>query len=1164
MMNIASIWAIAIAEMRTSRRLVRTWVFIVLASLTAIGQFLNLTMTHAMSSSVSASAGLMGPRFLMGAAAGALLLVFQFGIVFLAFDVRSRDMRDRIAGVIDSRPFTNLELLIGRLTGITLLLAIPSALLVVLIAVGSYLLAVFEAPFGDTIEPYSVLSFLILDLLPNLSLWGALTIFFAVLLRLRLIVALLMLGLVIGYFTMTTQLPGYLVEAVAFMTSVSIYPSDLAPQFANATVLWQRLALILIIAGLLTLSAMLYPRPDGQSKLVMMAAGTGCLIVGLGIVATLVQNMISAGEQFDRLASVHEQHYQEPRADIVHLSGDVRIDPGDELETNYEIAFRAPSAATNELLFAFNPGFEISSASLNGEPALYQFEDGLIRLQFNGLDPNDTHLLSLNAKGYPDMDFGYFDSKLNVYSATVIEGQALALLGFENAVFHDKYVALTPAIKWYPTAGSAYGEDDYENTPRDQFTIDLEVTVPNAWTVAGPGSRETLAAGNQTKYRFAPQATVPEVGLFGSRFVRHSKVIAGVEFELLFSPKHTRNLELFGDVVPVLEEEIGAMVEEAETLGIPYPYEMFSIVEVPTFLRTYGGGWRMDSIHALPGIMMIRESGFPTARFENRLEPTKKMLAEEDYKANLQYELLDTYFENDVSGGNPYITASRNFMNYQTYPTGKGADALAYVTNALVSRVIPGRTGFFSIYFAGDQGGMQMTLGSAMMVSGFSDRMQRFSQNLRNTAINRPSVWEGVISTPLSDVNLHADPKKALNVITLKGEAVAASLNDALSSDDIGRLLGALRTRYAGGSYTFNDFQATAEELQIDIESIIGDWLNERELPGFQIYEPNVVRLPDDSLGVPEYQTTFYLSNEEPVPGLVSITFEERRRGESAEDANKIPALRVPANSYSRIALHSEYSIERISVHPYLSLNREPITVDVDEPDSWDPQPLEKLPLMAAADWRPPEHEYIVVDDLDDGFFLTGNVDRDPNIPGFALWMMRTFMGGLLNYELDQGLPALGVAGATVTGEAAWYRESRNEAWGMYRHTTATALFGSGDAEANFRTKLSNNGRWQLEYHFPHNNDERRYRRMNRQAGAVGFQVNFGAGRSPSKNYSIKIKDGEREIPVEFDASIAAYGWNRLGEFLLKQQEVDVAISNGGSGVIFADAIRWTPIARTN
>lgn len=1158
----SAIWAIALAEMRTSRRLVRTWIFIVIACLLTIFQFMNLSVVHATTSSISASAGNLGPRFLMGAASSVLIMVFEIGIIFLAFDVRNRDRRDRIAAVLDSRPFTNLDLLFGRLAGITLLLVIPSVTVVVLLSFGSFLLYYFEAPFGDVIEPLSVLSFLTVDLIPNLAFWGALTIFLAVLLRVRLLVMIAMLGLVVGYYVISTRVPSYMLEPIATVTATVIYPSDLAPTFTNGMVLIQRLSMLLFIAGLLVLGALLYPRPDGGSKALRLGSGVGCLAIAVLLQTMLFQNSQAARDTYVRFASVHESHADKPRADIVHIAGSVVVDPGDELEISYQLTFITPENKDGEVLFAFNPGFEITSLKLDDAEVSHEFEDGLIRIQPTDLRAGETRELSITATGAPDVRFGYLDSALNVYTATVMEGQSLALLGYDNGVFHDAYVALMPAIKWYPTAGPAFREDDYERFARDQFTVDLEVTVPRNWIVAGPGSRETLQADGQTKFRFAPRASVPEVALLGSRFTRRSIDIAGVEFELLLSPKHIRNLAQFAPVMPVLETRVEEMFGRAEKLGLEYPYDMLSIVEIPTFLRVYGGGWRMDSVHAAPGIFMLRETGFPTARFENRLDITEEMKVEQDYVPEHHFTVLSTYFSNDMSGGNPFITVTRNFMEYQTNPTGRGAHALAYVVNALTTRFLTERTGFFSTYLFGDRFAMQQIVSSAM-VAGFSAGGTRnLADNLKASVVERPQVWEGVISTALSDLDYFSDSKRALNALSLKGDAVAESLNDAFGAEKIGQLLAALRNKYEARPFTFEDFEQTAAEVQIDIDSVVGDWLNERELPGFQVYEPTVVRLPDDELGVPIYQTTFYLTNEEPAPGLVNIDFEERRRGDMREGANKIPPIRVDGNSYNQIALQSEYPVERLMVHPYLSLNRTTIEIDVDEPDSWDPQNIDQLPLQTSVDWRPQPDESIIVDDLDDGFVVHHGGGGTNQMPGFALWLMRNFSGMNMDQELDQGLPAYSL-GSVTSSESQWFRRPQVDSWGKYRHTTALAMPRGGDAEATFKAQLTHNGHWQLEYHFPFKEDRRKSFKGRANAN-VGWSISFGGSGKAQGNYSITVKDGEESIPVEFDVSIAPYGWNRLGEFLLREREVDVSIRNSGSMEILADAIRWTPIARTN
>ena len=101
----------------------------------------------------------------------------------LAFDIHSRDVKARIADAFSARPFTNFELLSGRLPGVTLLMALPAVILVLLLTLISYVLHWTQTPFGAPLEIYSVLSFLTLDLVPNLALWCAVTIFFGSLVR---------------------------------------------------------------------------------------------------------------------------------------------------------------------------------------------------------------------------------------------------------------------------------------------------------------------------------------------------------------------------------------------------------------------------------------------------------------------------------------------------------------------------------------------------------------------------------------------------------------------------------------------------------------------------------------------------------------------------------------------------------------------------------------------------------------------------------------------------------------------------------------------------------------------------------------------------------------------------------------------------------------------
>ena len=84
------------------------------------------------------------------------------------------------------------------------------------------------------------------------------------------------------------------------------------------------------------------------------------------------------------------------------------------------------------------------------------------------------------------------------------------VLGSERGIFESRYVALMPGIRWLPAAGVDVGRDDHRKRRRDYFNLDLEVEVPAAWTVAGPGKRTTLADQSGTiTYRFSPKSKCP-------------------------------------------------------------------------------------------------------------------------------------------------------------------------------------------------------------------------------------------------------------------------------------------------------------------------------------------------------------------------------------------------------------------------------------------------------------------------------------------------------------------------------------------------------------------------------------------------------------------------------------------------------------------------------
>src|SRR5690606_7035854 len=129
------------------------------------------------------------------------------------------------------------------------------------------------------------------------------------------------------------------------------------------------------------------------------------------------------------------------------------------------------------------------------------------------LEPGARTTLRLRYAGRPDTRFGYLDSALQLETMQVTQGQ-ISLLGTDVGIFHRRYAALTPGLRWLPAPGVDVGRDDPRMRRPDFFRAALDVEVPEEWLVAGPGKRtQVRAAAGRKTFRFAPRVELPEVAL---------------------------------------------------------------------------------------------------------------------------------------------------------------------------------------------------------------------------------------------------------------------------------------------------------------------------------------------------------------------------------------------------------------------------------------------------------------------------------------------------------------------------------------------------------------------------------------------------------------------------------------------------------------------------
>ena len=1121
--------AVAAAELRTARRLVRTWVFTALA----LGLNLSIFAFYAYleaSYSPHLSAGRLSPRLLMGQFGVYLLIAVLAGGIFLACDMRVRNERARLAETLDSRPPSNLVVVAGQVAAlaITAWLTVVAALVVVqffgIAAVGLW-------GVDSTVAPVSLLSFALVDTLPALLFWCSTLALLAAALRKRLLVAVAasaILGLVVWC---APRIPVYLVDALVPVSNFADFGSDLAPRFASIETLLQRISILVGATGLVAMAAALHPRTDGLRRR-HLVWGVGLTTLGAVGIALLLEHAMAGMALREDWLALHSRAASEEattRPDVERLSGEVVVEPGSMLALDVSMTLSVPETARelHALVFSLNPGLRATAVSLDGVEAEFAHQHGLLSVALaTPMQAGSRAVLSLRAAGVPDGRFAYLDGEIDPLRKSA--SNRIASLGREAAIFEDAYVALMPAVHWLPAAGANVHRDDPAQRTRDFFEVELTIHAPRDWLVVAVGRRQLVDPG---VFRFESRVPVSEVGLFASRFMRRAIEVDGVEVELLMHAAHSDVGDLFANAGDVLGPRLEEMQRRLKDHGVGYPFDSLSVVEVPMRLRAYRGGWRLETQRGPPSVIVLSEYARVQIPWTHRLIKRywRGDMDDAEFTMTWLWNLVDDLDILDKYTPNLLAT---------TGASREGAAALDAVCRELALALLIGETPQFpeianSAHAMDGEDGLGGLLAGMLAVLVADDMGPVFGHSLSFS--DRPQVWEHAFVTPLSDLQASGAASPAVDVLALKGSRVADAVLDRFGHEKAGALLAGLRRGYAGRAFTGEDFASVGEEVGVDIESLLGDWLRSTSAPGFLASQVDVVRLRDDDAGNSRYQARVHVRNDEPVLGAVFLGVDRQAWMERTE------AFPVVGNSSVEIGMVMPEPPSQLWLHTYFSRNRIPVRLDL--PADVDHTAEQTATLIGArpSDWRPAAPDGIVIDDLDPGFVVepAGAVRRGG--------VMARFRPAL---QFDRGLPQYTWAlGAELDGM--WIRREAPSSWGKYRRTMALSVAGNGDRRVAFAADLAG-GRWRLDFHVPRDP-------LPQLPGENYAEPSFlgQLGR-----YEVWLRTAAGDTSIEFDGSAAAQGWNRLGVYELSGGPVDVVVSNRTTGdLVIADAVRWQPVS---
>ncbi|MXZ56756.1 MAG: hypothetical protein F4Z14_11405 [Gammaproteobacteria bacterium] len=1187
-LNDCKLWALARNEYRVCGKLNRTKFILVFTFLICVWYFLIVTLSHLQTSGLAPMFGVINPRYLTSLLGSSFIALFCVGVLVLAFDIQSRDERNRIDEVIASKPVGNVELYLGRLFGIFLCMGIPLVAVVVLAVVYGWISEIFAIPFGEPIELWSVISLLLLDVLPNFVFFGFLALFLASFIRPRFIALLLAICCLYGVLWLNSRLPLWASTPLQTVSGGVIFPSELTPTFLTAEILFNRIALILMGVGFLYWLSVLHSRNISPSEY-LRVKGLCAYGAGLFFIAGMFGAQILEQQKISSWKRVHDAHF-EPASfpDVRHIEGAVEIYPGRTVSLDLSMLVSIlDDDRVEDVLFSFNPGYRINNLSIDGKDIEdHKFRSGLLQIPRRHFDA-EVVTLNLRAKGRPNSQFAYLDSVEKVVKIFGPEVRQLRYLGTENYIFRPEFVVLMPGVKWYPVAGTATHEEDWSQRYKDFFTVDLTVSVPRNWIVAGPAQRKLVPEEKRTTYRFDTVNPIPQLALVASQFERAAQVIDGIEFEVLYSGVHRHNFEKLTPIGEDLLDTVQDLLNEVKTAGLEYPYTVFSLVETPASLRTYGGGSKLDSVLGMPGVLMMPETTFPTMHLNSFYDSGD--YSSRHHRKGTEYELterewmqwllgkLPQYFGIEHYAGNHLNHFYRAIVSDQTSATGPRAELLNLILEQVVQLIFTKYELSFDFDLSIDRQVLDLTyiepshiinLGTRASNVNSAYGVDRHEQigDLRDARFRKlttDEILDAVESVRLADYDSHDDHDSVENrAMRVRARAVNDVLIESQGLDSIDSILTELLRRYRGKNFSYDDFVAVAQSQGVDVENLVGDMLHSSKLPGFIASDLTKDDVGTDGEEDTRFQASFILTNGEDVSGYCLIIPENDvrelvNRGD-IDLGSKL--LFLEKNQSLKITIDSKTPILNIAIVPYLSLNRNELRVAVTpmqdyDVDKWgnvwggDPEitisEVETIPSKDA--------ESIVVDDLDEGFSIVdsrGSVSVNP----FTIIARR--LAGTSVREQIRGLPAYQFERDLVSPDT-WERASDPTAYGRYWRTSVLNRDGKGETYAKFVATLPASGLWRLDHYLPKGVIER----VRNYQGAGSIEVHY-LNKSIA-NFDVHV-DSE-VITQSIDQAELSSGWQTVGEFDVENPYVEVWISNTKRyNLTYADAIRWAPVEDSN
>lgn len=735
--------------------------------------------------------------------------------VFLACEFIKRDSKQDTTEVFYVRSMSNASYVLGKAWSL-----LSIFLLVNLVAL--ILSVIFNALANDThIDWQAFLYYPLLISIPTLIFIIGLSSLVMSIIRNQALTFVLMIGYILSSMIYLKSSYNYLFDYMAF--HMPLFNSQITG-FGDWERVWTLRSMYASLGCSFILIAILMLKRLRQSFLHNLLAGILAFVflsLGMYLGYNHIMRYNESVELPKQIIQLNNEYLSHPLIDIeeheINLTQSV-----DGIHVKSMIIGKA-EAEGRDFVFNLNPGLKVESIKQEGTEVNFERKLHLLFVKFDQVLPLGNEVaLEITYGGRIDENAMYVDIDEDLKFKR--PDDYLYDIGREYVYLSPNFVMLTPEAQWYLQSGVAYSSESATWYRKDFIKYQLTVkTLPGLKPVS---SGVAKAVGEDT-HTFDLDHSLCQLSLSIGNYEKKSLQADSLEFSVF----HIKGQDYFSDAFEDIRDTIPSIILERlqdfeRKSELKYPFNSFSIVEVPGNFKSYDRTWTTIHENNQAALLFFPEKGLFNRRndFKGSVKRQKKWgrnkeKTAEEMQILVLNQFLNKFFDfKDIrTNSNMTETVVEESINpyYQFVQFYE-------MCNNLDSKQWPVLNRVFESYLRGSEDAG----------SGWVRRNSGSTQNeLANMVLQEKSFAEVL--------NLKENRELIDNVIELKGETLFSLIQAKADTDHFRSFLGEVLEESRFRNLSFEDFNnKLQEQFGVDLSQQMEKWFNEIQLSKYRISTP--------------------------------------------------------------------------------------------------------------------------------------------------------------------------------------------------------------------------------------------------------------------------------------------------------------------------------------